>query len=103
MPNWCEGWVKFRGTKANVVKMIVSVFDGAKPEIFDDFVVAQIPTERVIRMRSLVRAIVEVADIEHANYSIWTNNEKALFIIIKSRFKKRLLPMNHYSYAAIFF
>lgn len=81
MPNWCEGWVKFRGTKANVVKMIESVFDGAKPEFFDNFVVAQIPTERVIRMRSLVRAIVEVADIEHANYSIWTNNEKALFII----------------------
>lgn len=81
MPNWCEGWVKFRGTKDNVVKMIESVFNGAKPEILDNFIAPQIPTDRVIRMKSLVRAIVKPVDIECANYNVYTKGEEALFIV----------------------
>ena len=31
MPNWCEGWVKFRGSKESLMKFIKSEFNGSKP------------------------------------------------------------------------
>lgn len=35
MANWCEGWVKFRGPKENLINFIQSEFNGAHP-VFDE-------------------------------------------------------------------
>ena len=33
MPNWCEGWVKFRGSRENLEEFIRGEFNGAEPEL----------------------------------------------------------------------
>ena len=33
MPNWCVGWVKFRGTLEDLKRFIENEFKGAEPEI----------------------------------------------------------------------
>lgn len=81
MPNWCEGWVKFRGSRENVIKFIRNEFDGANPYDYDDFISPEIPTEKPIRIKSLVRAIVETEDLELANYDVWTKSGYALLVI----------------------
>lgn len=58
MPNWCEGWVKFRGHKENLMKFIKSEFNGSLPE-FDccDDLMPNIP-DRNTFLNSLRRAFV---------------------------------------------
>lgn len=36
MPNWCEGWVKFRGSLEDLKRFIENEFKGAEPEINDE-------------------------------------------------------------------
>lgn len=33
MANWCEGWVKFRGTPEEICNFIKGEFDGSLPKI----------------------------------------------------------------------
>lgn len=81
MPNWCEGWIKFRGHRDNIIELIKSEFGGKNAFDCGDFIYPNIPTEKAIRIKSLVRAIVEKDDLELANYDIWTKREYALLAV----------------------
>lgn len=71
MPNWCEGWVKFRGPKENLMKFIESEFDGAHP-VFDERFDEIIPNilERDTFLNSLRRAYVSSDDLADPNGGI---------------------------------
>lgn len=58
MPNWCEGWVKFRGSRENLEKFIRGEFNGAEPELSCGDLLANIP-DKYIFLNSLRRAYVE--------------------------------------------
>lgn len=69
MPNWCEGWVKFRGTKENLINFITNEFNGAEPEMCFSDLEPNIP-ERLVFLNSLERSCIYYGDIEEANNSI---------------------------------
>lgn len=71
MPNWCEGWVKFRGPKENLMKFIESEFDGAHP-VFDEHFNEIIPNVlgRDTFLNSLRRAYVSSDDLADSNGGI---------------------------------
>ena len=58
MPNWCEGWVKFRGSKENLEEFIRGEFNGADPEFEYGELMPCIPNEYTF-LNSLRRAVVE--------------------------------------------
>lgn len=77
MPNWCEGWVKFRGPKENLMKFIESEFDGAHP-VFDERFDEIIPNilERYTFLNSLRRAYVSSDDLADSNGGICLGEEE---------------------------
>lgn len=84
MPNWCEGWVKFRGSKENLMKFIKSEFNGAEPERCFSDVAPNIP-ERLVFLNSLKRSYVCSDDIEEANDSIMFDESDIGIFIVKIR------------------
>lgn len=71
MPNWCEGWVKFRGKKENLINFIQSEFNGAHP-VFDERFEEIIPNilERSTFLNSLRRAYISSDDLADSNGGI---------------------------------
>ena len=69
MPNWCEGWVKFRGSKENLINFITNEFNGAEPEMCFSDLEPNIP-ERLVFLNSLERSCMYSGDVEDANYPI---------------------------------
>lgn len=69
MPNWCEGWVKFRGHKENLINFITNEFNGAEPEMCFSDLEPNIP-ERLVFLKSLERSCIYSGDVEDANYPI---------------------------------
>ena len=68
MPNWCEGWVKFRGSKEKLMKFIQSEFNGSNPVFHEDYneLTPNIPAKYIF-LQSLRRAYVDNDAIEDAN------------------------------------
>ena len=82
MPNWCEGWVKFRGSKEDLIKFITNEFKGANPEMCFSDLIPDIP-ERTVFLKSLYRSCVYSGDVEEANDSIILNEEGVGIFIVK--------------------
>lgn len=82
MPNWCEGWVKFRGSKEDLIKFITNEFKGANPEMCFSDLIPYIP-ERTVFLKSLYRSCVYSDDVEEANDSIILNEEGIGIFIVK--------------------
>ena len=68
MANWCEGWVKFRGPKENLINFIQSEFNGAHP-VFDEMFNELIPNilVRSTFLNSLKRAYIKDDDLADSN------------------------------------
>lgn len=75
MPNWCEGWVKFRGPKENLINFIQSEFNGAHP-VFDERFEELIPNilARSTFLKSLKRAYIRDNDLTDSNGGIYLND-----------------------------
>ena len=84
MPNWCEGWVKFRGTKDDLINFITNEFNGSKPEIRFSDLEPNIP-ERLVFLNSLERSCMYSGDIEEANGSIMFSESGTGVFIAKIR------------------
>ena len=83
MPNWCEGWVKFRGSKEDLIKFITNEFKGANPEMCFSDLIPDIP-ERTVFLKSLYRSCVYSDDVEEANDQIILNEEGIGIFIVKN-------------------
>lgn len=79
MPNWCEGWVKFRGSKENLMKFIQSEFNGSEPEFDGDELMPNIP-DRYIFLNSLRRAYVD-GNKDCDDYIYFDDNDIGIFVI----------------------
>lgn len=79
MPNWCEGWVKFRGTKENLMKFIQSEFNGSEPELDCDELMPNI-SDRYTFLNSLRRAVIE-SDSDCEDYICFDDNDIGIFAI----------------------
>lgn len=79
MPNWCEGWVKFRGSKENLMKFIQSEFNGSEPEFDGDELMPNIP-DRYIFLNSLRRAYVD-GNKDCDDYIYFDDNDIGIFAI----------------------
>ena len=68
MANWCEGWVKFRGPKENLINLIQSEFNGAHP-VFDEMFNELVPNILVRHtfLNSLKRAYIKDDDLADSN------------------------------------
>ena len=79
MPNWCEGWVKFRGHKENLMKFIQSEFNGSEPEFDYDDLMPNIP-DRNTFLNSLRRAFV-CGNRDCDDYIYFDDNDIGIFVI----------------------
>lgn len=82
MPNWCEGWVKFRGPKENLINFIQSEFNGAHP-VFDERLNELIPNifVRSTFLNSLRKAYISSNDLADSNGGIYLDeNGVGVFI-----------------------
>lgn len=79
MPNWCEGWVKFRGSKENLMKFIQSEFEGSEPEFDYDDLIPNIPTRSTF-LKSLRRAYVK-GDNDYDDYIYLNDDNIGIFAI----------------------
>lgn len=84
MPNWCEGWVKFRGTKENLMKFIQSEFNGANPVFNEEYneLIPNIPAKYIF-LSSLRRAYVDNDAVEVANDCVCFNDDGLSVFIVK--------------------
>ena len=76
MPNWCEGWVKFRGSKESLMKFIKSEFNGSEP-VFEeryDELMPNIPFENIF-LNSLVRSYVSAEDAKNSDDYIYFGDD----------------------------
>ena len=76
MPNWCEGWVKFRGPKENLINFIQSEFNGANPVFNEEYneLTPNIPAKYIF-LPSLRRAYVDNDAVEEANDCVCLNED----------------------------
>lgn len=76
MPNWCEGWVKFKGPKENLINFIQAEFNGAHP-VFDERFEEIIPNilERSTFLYSLRRAYIDSNDLADSNGAIYLGED----------------------------
>lgn len=79
MPNWCEGWVKFRGSKENLMKFIQSEFNGSEPEFDYDELMPNIPNRDTF-LKSLRRAFVE-GNNDCDDYIYFDDNDIGILVI----------------------
>ena len=73
MPNWCEGWVKFRGSLEDLKRFIENEFKGAEPEINDEELSPLIENKTTF-LKSLVRTYIDYDDTAEANDEIFCND-----------------------------
>lgn len=76
MANWCEGWVKFRGPKENLINFIQSEFNGANPVFNEEYneLTPNIPAKYIF-LPSLRRAYVDNDAVEEANDCVCLNED----------------------------
>lgn len=79
MPNWCEGWVKFRGSRENLEEFIRGEFNGAEPELGYGDLMPNIP-DKYIFLNSLRRAYVECNN-DYDDYIYLNNDNIGIFAI----------------------
>lgn len=79
MPNWCEGWVKFRGYKENLMKFIQSEFEGSEPEFDYGDLIPNIPNRSTF-LNSLRRAFV-CGNRDCDDYIYFDDNDIGIFVI----------------------
>lgn len=82
MANWCEGWVKFRGSKENLINFIRSEFNGAHP-VFDERFNELFPhiLVRSTFLNSLRKAYISSNDLTDSNGGIYLDeNGVGVFI-----------------------
>lgn len=82
MANWCEGWVKFRGTLENLKRFIENEFEKSDPIIIGEEL-NPCMVERTTFLKSLVRTYVDANDISNANYEVFSNDDGIGIFIIK--------------------
>ena len=79
MPNWCEGWVKFRGSRENLENFIRGEFNGAEPELSYGDLMPNIP-DKYIFLNSLRRAYVECNN-DYDDYIYLNDDNIGIFAI----------------------
>lgn len=82
MPNWCVGWVKFRGSLEDLKRFIENEFKGAKPEINGEELSPYLE-DRATFLKSLVRTYINYDDIAEANDEIFCNDNGVGIFAIK--------------------
>lgn len=84
MANWCEGWVKFRGQKEDLMKFIKSEFNGAHP-VFDERYNEIYPNilERNTFLNSLRRAYISSDDLADSNSGVYVDCDGICVFIAK--------------------
>ena len=84
MPNWCEGWVKFRGSKESLMKFIKSEFDGSEPVFEERYngLMPNIPFENIF-LNSLVRSYVSAEDAKSSDDYIYFGEDNLGVFSIK--------------------
>ena len=82
MPNWCVGWVKFRGTLEDLKRFIENEFEKSEPEINDEELSPYIEN-RTTFLKSLVRTYVDYDDTAEANDEIFCNDNGVGIFAIK--------------------
>lgn len=82
MPNWCEGWVKFRGSLEDLKRFIENEFKGAEPEINDEELSPLIENKTTF-LKSLVRTYIDYDDTAEANDEIFCNDNGIGIFAIK--------------------
>lgn len=79
MPNWCEGWVKFRGSRENLEEFIRGEFNGAELELSYGDLMPNIP-DKYIFLNSLRRAYVECNN-DYDDYIYLNDDNIGIFAI----------------------
>lgn len=79
MANWCEGWVKFRGSRENLEEFIRGEFNGAEPELSYGDLMPNIP-DKYIFLNSLRRAYVECNN-DYDDYIYLNDDNIGIFAI----------------------
>lgn len=82
MANWCEGWVKFRGTLGDLKRFIACEFEQSEPFIVEDEL-SPCMREKTTFLKSLARTYVESDDVSRANYEVFCNDDGIGLFIIK--------------------
>lgn len=84
MANWCEGWVKFRGPKENLMKFIQYEFDRAHP-VFNEKFGELLPNilARYTSLKSLKRAYILDNDLADSNGGIYLDDNGIGIFIAK--------------------
>lgn len=82
MANWCEGWVKFRGTLENLKRFIENEFEKSDPIIIGEEL-NPCMVEKTTFLKSLVRTYVESDDVSRANYEVFCNDDGIGIFTIK--------------------
>lgn len=82
MPNWCVGYVKFRGTLEDLKRFIENEFEQSEPEINDEELIPYIENKNTF-LKSLVRTYVECDDVAEANDEIFCNDNGVGIFAIK--------------------
>ena len=82
MPNWCVGYVKFRGTLEDLKRFIENKFEQSEPEINDEELIPYIENKNTF-LKSLVRTYVECDDVAEANDEIFCNDNGVGIFAIK--------------------
>lgn len=82
MANWCEGWVKFRGTLDNLKRFIKCEFEQSEPFIIENEL-SPCMREKTTFLKSLVRTYVESDDVSRANYEVFCDDDGIGLFIIK--------------------
>ncbi|WP_418369418.1 hypothetical protein [Veillonella parvula] len=78
MPNWCEGWVKFRGTPEEICNFIKGEFNEALPKIDGDILEPNIPPY-VAWFKSVHRSYIARCDIPEATSDIEIDSDFVIF------------------------
>lgn len=78
MPNWCEGWVKFRGTPEEICNFIKGEFDGSLPKIENDILEPNM-TPHAAWFKSMNRSYISPYDVTEATSDIEINDGFVIF------------------------
>lgn len=82
MANWCEGWVKFRGTLENLKLFIENEFEKSEPYIKDEELTPCM-AERLTFLKSLARTYADDDDVSAANYGVFSDADGIGIFTIK--------------------
>lgn len=82
MPNWCEGWVKFRGSLDDLKCFIENEFKGAEPKN-NNGELSPCLENRSTLLNSLVRTYIDHNDTPEANEEVFCDSNGVGIFVIK--------------------